>query len=115
MAKKANSSDRSDPKKNKSLAIRNVLAKAPTAKVADVVTAVKKEYGHDVSKAMIYMIKTKQNMASDGRGRRSKTMKSDNPMNSAASWVEAIRYARQLLKASGSVANATALLKAVDG
>jgi len=35
-------------------------------------------------------------------------------MTSAALWVEAIKLARQLLRATGSVANATALLKAVD-
>jgi len=31
-------------------------------------------------------------------------------MASAAAWVEAIKMARELLKATGSVANATALL-----
>jgi hypothetical protein len=36
-------------------------------------------------------------------------------MKSAALWVDAIKAARQLLKQTGSVANATALLKAVDG
>lgn len=114
MANKA-ASDRSDPKKNKSLAIRNVLQKSPRAKVSEVVAAVKKEYGHDVSKAMIYMIKTKRNMASDGRAKRLKGSASDTPMTSAAMWVNAIKLARELLKATGSVANATALLKAVDG
>ena len=58
MAKKANASGRSDPRQNKSLAIRTVLSKSPNAKATEVATAVKKEYGHDVSKAMIYMIKT---------------------------------------------------------
>lgn len=115
MAKKASASDRSDPRTNKSLAIRNILRKIPYAKVSDVAAAVKKEYGHDVAKPMIYMIKTKNNMASDGRVKKRKTKKSDNPMTSAALWVDAIKLARQLLKATGSVANATALLKAVDG
>ena len=114
MAKKQTSSDRSDPTKNKSLAIRNILKKSPTARVSEVAASVKKEYGHDVSKAMIYMIKTKNNMASDGRVRKTKATKSDSPMTSAALWVEAIKLARQLLRATGSVANATALLKAVD-
>jgi hypothetical protein len=115
MAKKASSSDRSDPRINKSLAIRNILTKTPNAKVSDVAAAVKKEYGHDVAKPMIYMIKTKNNMASDGRVKKRKSKKPDNPMTSASLWVEAIKLARQLLKATGSVANATALLKAVDG
>jgi hypothetical protein len=114
MAKKANASGRSDPRQNKSLAIRTILAKSPNAKATEVATAVKKEYGHDVSKAMIYMIKTKNNMAADGRPKRKNSQK-DTPMTSAALWVEAIKLARQLLKATGSVANATALLKAVDG
>ena len=115
MAKKATASDRSDPNKNKSLAIRNILGQIPSAKVSEVVAAVKKEYGHEVSKPMIYMIKTKNNMASDGRVKSRKSRKSDTPMTSAALWVEAIKLARQLLKATGSVANATALLKAIDG
>ena len=115
MAKKATSSDRSDPNQNKSLAIRNILGKTPNVKVADVAVAVKREYGHDVSKAMIYMIKTKNNMASDGRAKRTKSKKSDSPLTSAALWVEAIKLARQLLNATGTVANATALLKAIDG
>lgn len=113
MAKKASASGRSDPRQNKSLAIRTILAKSPTAKATEVATAVKKEYGHDVSNAMIYMIKTKANMAADGRSKRKSSK--NTPMTSAALWVDAIKLARQLLKATGSVANATALLKAVDG
>jgi hypothetical protein len=116
MAKKPSSStsDRSDPKKNKSLAIRNVLRKMPTAKASEVVTAVKKEYGHRVNPNRVYMVKTKTNMASDGRVRGPKTTKSSTPLTSPALWVEAIKTARQLLKATGSVPNAVALLKAVD-
>ena len=113
MAKKA-SSDRSDPRNNKSLAIRNVLKRLPTAKARDVAGMVKKEYGHQVGPNMIYMVKTKMNMAMDGRPRRTGGTKS-SPMTSAALWVEAIKMARELLKATGSVANATALLKAVGG
>lgn len=106
--------DRSDPKTNKSLAIRNVLKRMPSAKAADVVAAVKKDYGHDVKQNMVYMVKTKRNMASDGRPRMKSGGRS-SPMTSAALWVDAIKTARQLLKATGSVANATALLKAIDG
>jgi len=115
MAKKPSStSDRSDPKKNKTLAIRNVLKKMPTAKASDIVTAVKKEYGHTVNPNRVYMVKTKTNMASDGRVRTPKTSRTRTPMTSPALWVEAIKTARQLLKATGSVHNAVALLKAVD-
>lgn len=117
MAKKSASakSDRSDPKQNKSLAIRNVLKKMPTAKATDVAEAVEKEYGHAISQNMVYMVKTKANMATDGRPRKSRASKTASPMTSAALWVEAIGIARKLLKATGSVANAVALLKAVDG
>ena len=105
-------SDRSDPRKNKSLAIRTVLGRMPNAKAAEVVATVKKEFGHDVKQNMVYMVKTKRNMAADGRPQ----MKSGGTtLSSAALWVQAIKLARQLLKATGSVANATALLKAVDG
>lgn len=105
---------RSDPKNNKSLAIRMVLKKMPSAKASDIAETVKKEYGHDVRQNMIYMVKTKSNMASDGRVRKSKADK-ETPLITAALWVEAIKIGRQLLKATGSVANATALLKAIDG
>src|SRR4051812_45012409 len=107
MAKKpaANKSDRSDPKQNKSQAIRNVLAKLPNAKAAEVVDGVKKEYGHTVPVTMVYMIKAKGNMAKSRqrRKRAGKAPTAASPMNSAATWVEAINIGRQLLKATGSV------------
>ena len=117
MAKKAtsNGSDRADPRKNKSLAIRQVLARMTDAKASEVVAAVKKEYGHDVKQNMVYMVKTKTNMAADGRPRNKAGARDASPISSAAEWVEAIRIARQLLRATGSVANAAALLKAIDG
>lgn len=116
MAKKADSEnrDRTDPKKNKSLAIRLVLKKMPSAKASEVADAVKKEFGHNVHSNMVYMVKTKSNMAADGRPRRRKSEGRGNPLASAALWVEAIKIAGKLLKATGSVANATALLKALD-
>ncbi|MEX2185758.1 MAG: hypothetical protein WD875_03145 [Pirellulales bacterium] len=107
--------DRSDPKNNKSLAIRTVLKKMPTAKAKQVAGAVKKEFGHDVSPNMVYMVKTKANMSGDGRPRKPKSAGNGSPMTSAALWVDAIKTARHLLKQTGSVANATALLKAIDG
>ena len=117
MAKKATPSkaDRSDPKKNKSLAIRLVLEKKPAATTAEIIAAVKKEYGQSVNANRVYMVKTKTNMASDGRAKKAAGNKNETPMTSAALWVDAIKTARQLLKQTGSVANATAILKAVDG
>jgi hypothetical protein len=106
--------DRTDPRKNKSLAIRTVLKKMPGAKAKEVAQAVHKEFGHKVGQNMIYMVKTKSNMASDGRPKRSKTSPRDTPMTTAAAWIDAIKTGRQLLKATGSFANATALLKALD-
>jgi hypothetical protein len=108
------SPNRSDPKNNKSLAIRTVLKKMPTAKAKEVAGAVKKEFGHEVSANMIYMVKTKSNMAHDGRPRKPKSAGNGSPMTSAALWVAAIKTARQLLTQTGSVANAVALLKAVE-
>lgn len=117
MAKKAaaGNGDRSDPKQNKSLAIRMILKKMPAAKASAVADAVKAEFGHNVHQNMVYMVKTKSNMASDGRPRRRKSDPRATPMTTAASWVASIKLARELLKATGSVANATALLKALDG
>ena len=108
-------SNRSDPKENKSLAVRKILEKMPTAKAKEIASAVKKEFGHDIGTNMVYMVKTKTNMAGDGRPKQPKSAGNGSPMTSAALWVEAIKTARQLLKQTGSVANATALLKAVDG
>lgn len=112
MAKKATltNSDRSDPRKNKSLAIRKMLERMPNGKATDVVAAVKKEFGQDVKQNMVYMVKAKANMAADGRPRKT----TGSPIASAAQWVEAIKIARQLLRATGSMANATALLKAIE-
>jgi hypothetical protein len=106
--------DRSDPRKNKSLAIRTILKKMPHAKAMEVAEVVKKEFGHTVGPNMIYMVKTKSNMASDGRPKRSKTAPRYSPMTTGAQWVDAIKMARELLKVTGSVANATALLKALE-
>jgi hypothetical protein len=106
--------DRTDPRKNKSLAIRMALKKMPGAKAKDITEAVQKEFGHKVGQNMVYMVKTKSNMASDGRPKRSKSAPRDNPMTTAAAWIDAIKIGRQLLKATGSIANATALLKALD-
>ncbi|MBI3865801.1 MAG: hypothetical protein HY290_28340 [Planctomycetia bacterium] len=86
----------------------------PSAKVAEVADAVKKEFGHQVHPNLIYMIKTKSNMASDGRPQRRKSEGRETPMTSAKLWVEAIKIARELLRVTGSVPNATALLKALD-
>src|SRR6187402_3585828 len=113
MAKKAKA-DRDDPKKNKSLAIRNVLTKMPGAKAAEVAAAVEAEYGHKISQTLVYLVKSKVNMRT-GRKKASKgTPRTAAPMNSAATWVDAIRLGKQLLRATGSVENATAILKAVD-
>ena len=110
------SADRNDPTKNKSLAIRNVMAKMPNAKVADVVASVMKEYGHEVASSQVYMLKTKANMANDGRAKGANgAMQGATPMsNSPSLWIDAIKTARKLLKATGSVANAKALLEAVE-
>ena len=64
--------DRSDPRKNKSLAIRNTLETMPGAKASEIRAAVKKNYGQVVSQNMVYMVKTKTNMASDGRVKRAR-------------------------------------------
>jgi hypothetical protein len=116
MAKKSalSQSERTDPKKNKSLAIRLVLKRKPNAKASEIAATVKKEYGHSINPNQIYMIKTKANMASDGRPRRMSAAKNDTPLTSPALWGDAIKTARKLLKATGSVPNAIAILKAMD-
>ena len=116
MAKKPalSKSERTDPKKNKSLAIRLILKNKPNAKASEIAAAVKKEFGHTINPNQIYMIKTKANMAADGRPRRMSTATNDTPLTSPALWVDAIKTARQLLKITGSLPNAIAILKAMD-
>jgi hypothetical protein len=117
MAKKAKSftGDRTDPKKNKSLAIRTVLKGMPTSKASEVAAEVKKQFGHTVSVNQIYMIKTKKSMISRTKAeRKAAAATSNGKLSSAALWVDAIRLAKQLLSATGSVDNAISLLKAIE-
>src|SRR5258708_31818088 len=88
MAKKPalSKSERADPKKNKSLAIRNVLKKKPNAKAAEVAAAGKKEYGHTVDPNRIYMVKTMTNMAAGGRPRARLPSKGGATLSSAPLW-----------------------------
>src|SRR6476646_10717442 len=119
MAKKASAftGDRTDPKQNKSLAIRTVLNTMSNSKASEVAAEVKKQFGHTVSVNQIYMIKAKATMKK-GRKAGSKPRPAgggNGQLSSAALWVDAIKLAKQLLAATGSVENATALLKAISG
>lgn len=60
-AKKAKA-DRQDPRSNKSLAIREIIAKMPKAKAAEIAEAVKAEYGHTVTSTLVYLVKSKSNV-----------------------------------------------------
>ena len=113
MAKKSKA-DRSDPKKNKSLAIRNILAKTPGAKGGEVVAAVRSEYGLKVTPTLVYLVKSKANLRSDRRTKKPGQRGAKAPMNSAATWTDAIRSAQHLLKTTGSLDNAIAVLRAVE-
>ena len=85
MAKKAKA-DRQDPRSNKSLAIREIIAKMPKAKAAEIVEAVKAQYGHTVTPTLVYLVKSKSNVKKAGR----KSGKAPT-MGSAAEWVESIK------------------------
>jgi hypothetical protein len=113
MAKKAKA-DRSDPKTNKSLAIRMVLQNAPRAKAAEIAAAVQEQYGHKVTPTLIYLVKSKANVKASKRARRARGQAVGASVGSASEWIHAIKLARQLLKATGNVDNAAAILKAVD-
>ncbi len=118
MAKKvkAFTGDRNDPKQNKSLAIRTVLKDMPTNKATEVAAEVKKQFGHTVGSNQIYMIKTKLSMGKRSKaGRKPGSSRANGKLSSAAMWVDAIKIAKQLLSATGSVENASALLKAIGG
>jgi hypothetical protein len=118
MAKKksAFSGDRADPKQNKSLAIRTVLAGMKNAKAKEVADEVKKQFGHSVGINQVYMIKTKANMRRRPKAVRQAAATAGNgKLSSAVMWVDAIKIAKQLLAATGNVESATALLKAIGG
>lgn len=115
MAKKASAAagDRKDPNKNKSLAIRLTLGKMPRSKAKDIVAAVKRDYGHDIKENMVYMVKTKKNMAKRSKDKPA-AAEDTVTLSSPTEWVVAIRLAKQLLGAAGSESNAIALVKAVS-
>ena len=112
MAKKKAMGDRSDPKQNKSLAIRNVLRKMPKAKAADVAAAVKSEYGHKINPTFVYLVKSKAGVKASRKasGRAKPATKT-----TTADWVSSIKLAKRLLQSAGSVDNAVAILRAVEG
>ena len=84
------------------------------SKASEVAAEVKKQFGHTVSVNQIYMLKTKQSMKRRPKSARKAGSPSGNGrLSSAALWVDAIKIAKQLLAATGSVDNATALLKAI--
>lgn len=114
MAKKAKG-DRSDPKSNKSLAIRTVLAKMPKAKAADVAAAVESEYGHKVAVNMVYLVKSKVNVKKSARKRKQAGAPVLAGVGAPNAWIQSIKLARQLLQSAGSVENSVAILKAVEG
>jgi hypothetical protein len=88
-------------------------ARMPKANATEIAEAVKSEYGHKVSTTLIYLVKSKSNVKAARRG-RPQSAAAEATMGSAADWVHAIKLARQLLRSSGSIENALAILKAVD-
>src|SRR3954467_3608435 len=117
MAKKpkAFNGDRTDPKQNKSLAIRTVLKGMSTSKASEVAAEVKKQFGHTVSVNQIYMLKTKQTMKRRAKAaRQAGSANGAGKLSSAALWVDAIKLAKQLISATGTVDNAVALLRAIE-
>ena len=112
MAKKKTKADRTDPNQNKSLAIRNVLAKMPKASGAEIAAAVKAEYGHDVKPTLIYLVKSKAGVTASRKRRGAAKPKTKT---TTAEWIESIKLARKLIQSAGGVENAVAILRAVEG
>ena len=109
-------SKRLDPFSNKSLAVRMVVGKMPKAKASEVAQAVKDEYGHDVTDIAVYGIRNKLKQQSNGHVVEPQpTTASRSSANEPYASLEAIRTARQLLKVTGGLENATALLQAIQG
>ena len=114
MAKRAAKGDRNDPRDNKSLAIRTILERMPNAKAREIIDAVKTQYGHDVTGTLVYLVKSKANIRKTRRSKAPGERGAAAPMNSAKTWTDAIRSAQHLLKSTGSLDNAIAVLRAVE-
>jgi len=114
MAKQARG-NRDDPKQNKSLAIRTVLKANRQAKASEIAEQVKSEYGHTVSTTLVYLVKSKAGVKKAGRKATAAGRTSPASMGGAAEWIASIKLARGLRQAAGSIENATAILKAVQG
>jgi len=113
--KAAFSGDRSDPKANKSLAIRTVLKAMPDAKGAEIAAEVKKQFGHTVGVNQVYMTKTKVGMRKHAKSERKagRPAPAANQLSSPAAWVQAIKLVKQLLELTGSPETAISLIKAM--
>jgi len=96
------------------LAIHTVLN--PKAKASEIVGLAKSEYGHHVTTTLVYLVKSKAGVKKAGRkAAKMNGQASPAPIAGATDWIASIKLARGLLQAAGSVANATAILKAVEG
>jgi ribosomal protein L23 len=124
VAKKLAPADRTDPKKNKSLAIRKVLELDPNGTGAEIAAQVEKTYGHKVKPNVVYITRAKvkgfKKRRKAGRPKAAAGQAEGNMgANGAAtkkpsnSWVGSIHLARQLIKAVGGVRNAVALVEAI--
>ena len=105
--------DRSDPKTNKSLAIRTVLAEMPAAKAAEVAEAAQTQFGHKVTPTLCQLVKSKCQLKTSRSSKRRGTVTASTS-GSAAEWVESIKLAGRLLRTTGSVESAVAILQAVE-
>jgi hypothetical protein len=99
-------STRKNPRKNKSLAIRTIIAAYPEASGAEVVDRVKKKFGLDVTANVVYMIKTKLN--------KEKELLGGGDFPATGNVIQAVRLAQQLVSTTGSVNHAVALLRALQ-
>ena len=106
MAKAATKSSRTNPKKNKSLAVRIVIEKNPSAGPTEVAGLVKKQFGHTVSPAVVSTIKAKAKGKKPGPKKATKVQQS--PMQVMAH--EALDTAFEFVGKVGGLLHAQALI-----
>lgn len=112
MAKQKAKRDREDPATNKSLCIRSMIeAHPPGTSAKEIVEAVRKQYGHNVTPTLVYLVKSKMSRPKSKGG--AKIVRAGKPVGEAGDMLAAIKAARVLLRSAGDHQIARQVLDAI--
>ena len=119
MAKKASAAlENQHPELGKSEAIRQFLTKHPDAVASTAISALKKDYGIDISQPLFYQVRGKMQQGRGNGQTAARTVKrvakpQQRAVGGSGSVVETIEAGRRLITLTGSVEDATAVLRAL--